>query len=183
MRFMRPVVVELPPAHLPLNKRAKVMMRHYSVARVLARQEQEDDPLAYRAKTLVSGMRERARRLGLPIDKERLTVNYIADRLDRSPNCECCNVPLEIFHRCKMGENRAHDRSPTIDRIIPRKGYIFENVAILCFRCNTLKRDAAAEELERVAAWMRQRGCLAAEFLIPGPSESIDSDQIAGPAE
>ena len=35
------------------------------------------------------------------------------------------------------------------------KGYTVENVAVICFRCNVIKRDAAIGEIENILAYMR----------------------------
>jgi hypothetical protein len=112
------------------------------------------DPYLYRAQVICSGMRERAARLGLPFDQTIFAIQYMAERLRRSPRCECCGHDLDIRFR-ESGPRRFINRTATADRIIPAKGYTRGNVAILCWRCNNLKRDARPEELEVVAAWMR----------------------------
>ena len=47
--------------------------------------------------------------------------------------------------------------SPTLDRLIPEKGYVRGNTEVLSHRANTLKNNASAEELDRVAKWVRHR--------------------------
>lgn len=95
----------------------------------------------------------RARKLGLPFDSERLTSVYMSKWLGSTPNCPCCGV-LFLTEYFALGKPLPH--SPTVERISPQKGYVEGNLALLCFRCNTLKRDATLEELEKVVAWMKK---------------------------
>jgi hypothetical protein len=41
-----------------------------------------------------------------------------------------------------------------VDRINPALGYVPGNIAVISWRANNLKRDAAAAELRRIADWM-----------------------------
>lgn len=45
--------------------------------------------------------------------------------------------------------------SPSLDRIIPEFGYTKDNVRVISWRANCLKRDGTAEEFERIAAYIR----------------------------
>lgn len=45
--------------------------------------------------------------------------------------------------------------SPSLDRIIPKFGYTKDNVRVISWRANCLKRDGTAEEFERIAAYIR----------------------------
>lgn len=45
--------------------------------------------------------------------------------------------------------------SPSLDRIIPELGYVPDNVRVISWRANSLKRDGTAEEFERIAAYIR----------------------------
>lgn len=44
--------------------------------------------------------------------------------------------------------------SPSIDKFDPSKGYTLDNVALICWRCNNIKRNYKADDLRRVANWM-----------------------------
>jgi hypothetical protein len=55
-----------------------------------------------------------------------------------------------------VGSGRVCDGSPSLDRIIPALGYVKGNIAVMSFRANALKRDATAEELRAVAAWLER---------------------------
>ena len=49
--------------------------------------------------------------------------------------------------------------SPSLDRIIPSRGYVKGNIWVISFRANTLKSDASLQELKQlVAAWTRVMG-------------------------
>lgn len=91
--------------------------------------------------------------MGLPFDKEAFSVDRLADWLIRQPKCECCR---QTFQLVPNGSIKS-DASPSVDRLVPVRGYVLENVALLCWRCNNLKRDASAAELRRVADWLDSR--------------------------
>jgi len=47
------------------------------------------------------------------------------------------------------------DRTPTLDRLDPARGYTPENVRVVSWRANSLKKDGTLNELERLVSWMR----------------------------
>jgi hypothetical protein len=66
--------------------------------------------------------------------------------------CPVLGVPLWI-NRDKHG---ATPNSPTLDRLIPRLGYVKGNVCVISHRANVIKSDASAAELRRVASWLEK---------------------------
>lgn len=50
------------------------------------------------------------------------------------------------------------DASPSLDRVVPDRGYVRGNVAVISFRANAIKTNATLDELERVTAWVRMQG-------------------------
>lgn len=46
-------------------------------------------------------------------------------------------------------------RGPSLDRLIPQRGYVPGNVVVISCRANTMKHDATVEEIEQLARWMR----------------------------
>jgi hypothetical protein len=44
--------------------------------------------------------------------------------------------------------------SPSLDRLVPARGYIPENIRVISWRANDLKRDASRAELARLVDWM-----------------------------
>ena len=121
--------------------------------KVKAREQRrrERAPLRVQCQRLRGGMVERSCLRGLPFDSDTLTVNYLMERIEAKPTCECCGVAFKIG-----GERNGVkcNASPSIDRIRPQAGYTVNNIALLCWRCNNLKRDATPQELKAVTDWL-----------------------------
>jgi hypothetical protein len=66
---------------------------------------------------------------------------------------EFCPV-LGIALRWGCGK-RQMDESPTLDRVIPERGYVKGNVAVISWRANRLKSDATLAELLAIARYVR----------------------------
>ena len=63
--------------------------------------------------------------------------------------CPILNIPLVA------GAGVLHDNSPTLDRIIPEKGYIPGNVQVISYRANRIKSDGTIAEHRQVSEWMQ----------------------------
>lgn len=50
--------------------------------------------------------------------------------------------------------NKISDKSPALDRLNPKFGYIKGNVVYISARANRIKYDATVEELRRIADWL-----------------------------
>lgn len=109
-------------------------------------------PEKARAKIMRNGLRERAK-LGHFVDP-RFTVEFLREWLCSRPNCECCGVTFRVG--VLVGDGTKCNASPSLDRFEPSLGYAVGNVRLICWRCNNLKRDATADELERIVTWMRR---------------------------
>lgn len=64
--------------------------------------------------------------------------------------CPILGIPL-IWE----GGQGQQDGSPSIDRIVPEKGYTADNVWIISWRANRIKNNATVEELELIAEALR----------------------------
>jgi hypothetical protein len=82
-----------------------------------------------------------------------ISHEFITQAFASTPDCPVCGIRLNYEHH-GTGFNRD---SPSIDRLDPKVGYTVGNVSVICVRCNILKQNATAEELERVARWIRVR--------------------------
>ena len=79
--------------------------------------------------------RAKAKNLGFNLKKSDIVI---------PDNCPVCNVKLIIA----QGQKAFY--SPSLDRIIPKFGYIINNVIVICSRCNDIKSDATPHELLRI---------------------------------
>jgi hypothetical protein len=50
-------------------------------------------------------------------------------------HCPCCGVEMIPA----VGQRRLQSNSPSLDRILPERGYVPGNVVVMCARCNLLK--------------------------------------------
>jgi len=139
-----------------LKKRREDYQKRYGVInREKEKQRKLKYPIRCRAQLLRKGMTARSQKLNIPFDKDFFTVEYLMGLIEDKPFCECCGKKLDIGFKLNKQKN---DNSPSMDRKIPIKGYTKENTALLCWRCNCLKRDATVEELDRIVKWMSSWG-------------------------
>ena len=64
--------------------------------------------------------------------------------------CACCGTPFDITET----DRKERKRGPSFDRVDSTKGYIKGNVAIICHRCNMIKKDVTAAELRQIASYI-----------------------------
>lgn len=132
-----------------LEQRRKTMARWNASEKAAYYKQQwkERDPIRAWVVYSVGAARARAAQRGLPFD---LTNEYV-----RSIIPETCPV-LGVVLKFLQGRGGVAD-SATIDRIIPSKGYVQGNVAVISLRANLLKSNGSLDEIEKVAAWLRRR--------------------------
>lgn len=91
---------------------------------------------------LLYGAKSRAKRKNIEFNLE-LEDIIIPER------CPILGIKLQCNHN-----NKPEFNSPSIDRIIPKLGYIPNNIRIISYRANLLKSDGTIEELEAVLKYM-----------------------------
>lgn len=97
-------------------------------------------------RNLVMKAKGRAKALGMAFDG-------LPDiRESRPAACACCGVTLDYNPR----NGKPMDASPSLDRVDPAQGYVSANVRVICYRCNTLKRDGTLAEFQMIVAYMRK---------------------------
>lgn len=91
---------------------------------------------------LLWGARIRANDKGLPFD---ITIDDVV-----IPDvCPVLGIPL------RRNVGKAGPNSPTLDRIIPEKGYVKGNVRVISYRANQIKNDGSMEEHLKVAEYIK----------------------------
>lgn len=93
-----------------------------------------------RLKSLLSHARKRARNKNL-----RFNIT-LADIVWPT---HCPVFGFRLSKKIRKGD----PRSPSLDRIIPCKGYVRGNVAVISLRANLLKNNATPTELKALAKW------------------------------
>lgn len=88
--------------------------------------------------------RERAKRLGVPF-------TITTDDFEIPSVCPLLGVEMS------PGVARCGDYSPTLDRIVPDKGYVPGNVWVISLKANRIKNNATPEELMLVATKVHER--------------------------
>lgn len=110
------------------------------------------DPVWQAALRLADGVRNRSKKRGLEADQA-LDSCFFEQWLLSQPHCECCGVTFDLGPK----NGKPNDASPSVDRFDSSLGYSIENAALICWRCNNIKRNYAASDLRLVASWIERR--------------------------
>lgn len=64
--------------------------------------------------------------------------------------CPVFNTPL-------IWTDNITDDTPSLDRLIPNRGYVKDNVEFISYKANRIKSNANLAEIEAVALWLRNK--------------------------
>jgi hypothetical protein len=90
--------------------------------------------------SLLAHAKQRAKKLGIPFAIKRTDIKI-------PEYCPVLGIKLTIAPKLTFS-------STTLDRIIPKLGYVPGNIAVISLRANQLKNNASLEELEALVNWM-----------------------------
>ena len=91
---------------------------------------------------------QRAKEHNLPINfKSRVELAVYLESI-APKKCPVFNVPLTT------GTRTMHKFSPSVDKIIPHKGYTKGNMQIVSYLANSMKRDATPQQMRQFAKWV-----------------------------
>jgi hypothetical protein len=104
---------------------------------------QQKDHAAFPAKRMVEAAKHRAKKLGVKFDLDWREIEIPA-------LCPVLGIPVFFADR------GFHDNSPSLDRLIPAFGYVKENVRVISYRANAIKRDATLDELRALVSYLER---------------------------
>lgn len=107
----------------------------------------DKDPMEHHLNYVLRGSRNRATRKGLDHD---LDAEFIASLYPDTMECPILKIPIKPFADSK-------DNSPALDRVDNSKGYTRDNVQVISYRANSLKRDATLDELVALGNWAKKQ--------------------------
>lgn len=99
-------------------------------------------------KSLLNGVRSRARTLGIPFDRDWLTVKRVVGWLKSDNKCRCCGVPFA------RGVGSVAPNNISFDRVVPTLGYVQGNVSLLCSTCNRQKGNMTLEQFLAIVQYI-----------------------------
>lgn len=106
------------------------------------------DPKRYWVKNVLKNAQARATRVGVPFT---LTPEYLLSIIP-----DFCPVFGTTF--VFVGNGKLCAESATLDRKVPAIGYVPGNVVVISNLANSIKHNASAKEVARVAQWMYDEG-------------------------
>lgn len=86
--------------------------------------------------------------------KKGLEFNLTEDDINIPSHCPVLNIPLFF------STGRQCDNSPSIDRIDSTKGYVPDNIQVVSWRCNDLKKDGTLDEFVNIVMYMAKHSIL-----------------------
>lgn len=95
------------------------------------------------AKRMLMGARRRAKKYNLPFNID------ISD-IKIPENCPILDIEL------KKGKGSLSPNSPTLDKIIPEKGYVKGNVKVISHKANFLKSNMSLNVLLKIATYVKE---------------------------
>lgn len=91
--------------------------------------------------------RKRSERRGIPFSISPLDILAV---FPRDWVCPVFGVKMEVAVGAPCG------RSPSLDKIIPERGYVPGNIAVISFLANSMKQNATVGQVEMLADWMKK---------------------------
>jgi hypothetical protein len=93
---------------------------------------------------------KRAIKIVVPYEKKEVLTNLLKQKFkDQNGKCAFCHCDMVV------NDEFSKDDSITIDRMVPKDGYVDGNINLICFKCNTVKNDATTEYLYKVYNWLK----------------------------
>lgn len=101
----------------------------------------------FRLQMLLNASKQRSKKKAR---ENTLTIQDIKDAFPKDGMCPIFGIKM-VFGDAGFREN-----SPSIDRLDSTKGYTKDNIQIISWKANRIKKDASIQELELILAYMKQ---------------------------
>ena len=105
----------------------------------------ERNPLEFRLKRSLSAAKTRSRLTNVDFD---LTLEYLYEIYPKDEMCPILKVPFV------WGTRKDKEFAPSIDRMIPEKGYVKGNIKFICYKANRIKSDSTIDILQKLIRYM-----------------------------
>ncbi len=142
-----------------LRERSESSLRHY-INKLNQRDQRREErrkktehwalanPIKYRARTLVNGAKQRAKKKGIDFN---LTYEWVENKLNQG-SCAVTKTPFYIKPYSTRSEyTKVHPHSPSLDQISPSGGYTMDNVQVVCDQVNKFKGDRHVASMVLIA--------------------------------
>ena len=134
--------------------RAKAAAKAYKTsdkAVIAARNKsyQEVRRITQRASYLVTAAKQRAKSKGLPFDLDSHR-SALQDVMNQGV-CQMTGIPFDMTGKQTWN-------SPSLDRVVPSKGYMISNVRVVLFSLNVMMHDWGVETVKTVANALSKKG-------------------------
>jgi hypothetical protein len=94
---------------------------------------------------MLSNAKIRAKKRGL---KFNLTNEYLKEIFPKDNKCPITGVDFQFGYKNDNKINKNY--APSLDRIVPSKGYVKGNVMIICDLMNRMKQDSSFDDMEKL---------------------------------
>lgn len=95
----------------------------------------------------LNAVRNRATRKGVPF-------NLTYEDINPPSHCPVLGIKLTNWGEYLPTDNK--DLAPSIDRLIPERGYVKGNVVIISMKANRMKSNATLEEVRALYMWLEK---------------------------
>ena len=123
--------------------RRKFIAEHGDPPEVYWARVKKESEKRWREYRWITTAKYRAKKKGIPFDLA------IEDVLPLPERCPALGIPLK---RNKHGKSGAPN-SPSLDRIVPDRGYVKGNIRVISLKANMIKQNGTLAEIRKVADW------------------------------
>ena len=100
----------------------------------------------------LSKIRQKCKKKNLPLD---IDSTYLVSIFPKDNLCPALKIEM-VFG----GNKLQRFNSPSVDRIIPEKGYVKGNVRFVSYLANAIMNDANADEILKVGNWLKEQNVI-----------------------